>query len=45
MRNWNIESIFGKDNVANTASQGLVVSVPDYRSIGPGFDSRRYQMF
>jgi hypothetical protein len=24
---------------------GLVVGVPGYRSIGPGFDSRRYHIF
>jgi hypothetical protein len=24
---------------------GLVVRVPSYRSRGPGFDSRRYQIF
>jgi hypothetical protein len=24
---------------------GLVVKVPGYRSRGPGFDSRRYQIF
>jgi hypothetical protein len=24
---------------------GLVVEVPGYRSRGPGFDSRRYQIF
>jgi hypothetical protein len=24
---------------------GLVVRVPGYRSIGPGFDSRGYQIF
>jgi hypothetical protein len=24
---------------------GLVVRVPGYRSKGPGFDSRRYQIF
>jgi hypothetical protein len=36
-----------KDTVTSKKDRlcGLVVRVPGYRSRGPGFDSRRYQIF
>jgi hypothetical protein len=35
----------GKDALSMDRLCGLVVRVPGYRSRGPGFDSRRYQIF
>jgi hypothetical protein len=42
---WHSYYILILQNTLNDRLCGLVVRVPGYRSRGPGFDSRRYQIF
>jgi len=44
-QNWKISKTYQEDKIIGKASCGLMVRVSGYRYRGPGFDSRRYQIF